>query len=300
MSSKLDSGFSRVLPFHSLPNSSIIKGTASVEEALVLAGLSWDVEKAPAGHMVDGVFEEVPGKFVTRRKDNQDPLGIVGAQYSIFQNHESFCFADSLLDNGARFEAAGSWDGGSKVFLVAALPDSVKVQDEEDIRLFLTMVNSHDGSAAVSWFCSPIRLACINQMRLAVSKAVSSSKLRHTRGINDRIQLAAETLGLVDIYRRDLQDGIAQLQSIEMELQEVESFFETLTTSDRVRTSLLTTYNTSPTIVPGTAWSTINAVSEAIQHNPARVTGVETRFDSHLDGSGQRVIERATRLLLNR
>lgn len=298
---KLDSGFSgRSLPFFSLPNSSIIKGTASVEEALVLAGLDWEVEKVPAGHMVDGVFEEVSGKFVTRRMDTLDPLGIVGSVYGVFNNRPAFEFADHLLDGGAEFEAAGSYNGGANTFLVAELPEGIKVQGEEDMSLFLQMHNSHDGSGTVAWYATPVRITCTNISRFAISQAVSSAKIRHTRSTADRVAQAAEALNLVNIYKRDLEDGIKVLQETEMELDEVTNFFAALTSSDRVRANLTTTYQNSPTVDRGTQWGVLNSVTETLQFAPGRNTGAESRFSSNLDGVNQRTVERATRMLIRR
>lgn len=299
--STMNSGFSgRGLPFHSLPSSRVIQGTASVEEALSLSGLNWDVAKVPAYHEVAGVFEKVPGKFVTQRADNHAALGVVGNQYDVFQNSQAFAFADELLGFGAEFEAAGAWNGGSNVFLVAKLPEGIKVQGEEDMDLYLQMVNAHNGSSAIAWYATPIRITCTNQNRLAIRSAVSSAKIRHTRTADQRVAQAAETLGLVDLYKRELEEGISRLQATDMDLEQVQGFFKELSSSERVQSAFRSTYSTSPTVTQGNAWGVINSVTEALQHAPARVTGAESRFGSNLDGVNQRVVERATRMLIRR
>lgn len=275
-----------------------VEGALSVEDALDRSGLNWDVEKAPAYHQVGDDFVVAPGKFVTRRTDTQEYLGMVGNVYQPFQNRQAFAFADKLLAYGAEFESAGGY--GANIFLSAKLPQGITVAGEDDLGLRLLMLNSHDGSGTIAGYLIPFRFSCTNQTRLAVAKAVSSFKIRHTATADQRVKQAGEAMNLVTAYSLELENAIAQLQATEMDLEQVTGFFEELTNADRVRANLLTTYQASPTVARGNAWGLINSVTETLQHRPARITGEASRFDSNLDGPNQRVVERATRMLINR
>lgn len=307
MGDVIETGFSvtedgRGLGFYGMENSRAVTGTQNVHDALVTAGLNWRVNKIPAGYAgVDGEFVTAGAKFnLTQRDDTGAILGQVGNQYTVFQNEEAFAFADELLGFGAEFQAAGSYKGGSNVFLIAKLPEGIKVEGEEDMDLYLDMINTHDGSGAISWYATPIRRICTNQTRLMIAKAVSSAKIRHTATASERVAQVAETLRLVDVYKKSLEDGVKALQSFDMELEEVTNFLKEWSESERVVKNVLETYNSSERVPRGTAWGVTNAITETLLHNPARRTGGESRWASNLDGPAQRSVERASRMLLTR
>lgn len=301
MGDVIEAGFSgRGLHFYGMDNSRIVDGTTSVHEALDIAGLNWTVNKIPSGYKgADGEFIASGAKFhQTQRADTGAILGQVGNQYTVFQNQQAFEFADELLGFGAEFHAAGAFNGGANVFLIAKLPEGIKVRGEEDMDLYLDMMNTHNGSGAISWYATPIRRNCTNQTRLMIAKAVSSSKIRHTATAGERVAQVAETLRLVDTYKETLEEGIVALQDIEMNLEEVENFLKEWSESERVVKNVLETYNTSSLVPRGNGWGVTNAITETLLHNPARRTAGESRFASNLDGPAQRSVERATRMLL--
>lgn len=303
MGDVLETGFSgRGLHFYGLDNSSVVEGTKSVHDALEAAGLNWQVDKVPAYFKnEEGVFAAGAKFNLTQRRDTGAILGQVGSQYQPFQNEQAFEFADKMLGYGIEFHAAGAFNGGANTFLIAKLPEGIKVRDEEDMDLYLDMMNTHDGSGAISWYATPIRRNCTNQTRLMIRSAVSSAKIRHTATASERIAQVAETLRLVDVYKEALEEGITQLQEVEMNLEEVETFLkEWNPKSERVVKNVLSTYNTSELVPRGTAWGVTNAITETLLHNPARRTAGESRFASMLDGPAQRSVEGASRLLLNR
>jgi phage/plasmid-like protein (TIGR03299 family) len=303
MGDVIEAGFSgRGLGMYGMSNARVLEGTHKVDTAMVAAGLDWKVTKVPSGYEgPEGEFVAAGSKFyLTQRSDTGAILGHVGNQYTVFQNAEAFAFADELLEFGAEFEAAGSYKGGSNVFLIAKLPEGIKVEGEEDMDLYLDMINTHDGSGAISWYATPIRRICTNQTRLMIAKAVSSAKIRHTSTASERVAQVAETLRLVSTYKSELESGITALQNIEMNLEEVDNFIKEWADSERVARNVLATYNTSERVPRGNAWGVSNAITETLLHNPARRTGGESRWASNLDGPNQRNVERASRMLLRR
>lgn len=303
MGDVIEAGFSgRGLGMYGMSNARVLEGTHKVDTAMVAAGLDWKVNKIPSGYEgADGEFVAAGAKyFLTQRSDTKAILGHVGNQYTVFQNAEAFAFADELLEFGAEFEAAGSYKGGSNVFLIAKLPEGIKVEGEEDMDLYLDMINTHDGSGAISWYATPIRRICTNQTRLMIAKAVSSAKIRHTSTASERVAQVAETLKLVSTYKSELELGITTLQNIEMDLEEVDTFIKEWADSERVARNVLETYSTSERVPRGNAWGVSNAITETLLHNPARRTGGESRWASNLDGVNQRSVERASRMLLRR
>jgi Domain of unknown function (DUF932) len=75
----------------------------------------------------------------------------------LVQNHEAFTFIDQLLGSSIHFETAGSLHGGRRVWVLATLPDHVEVGGD-DVRPYVLLMNSHDGSTAVVVATAPIRV----------------------------------------------------------------------------------------------------------------------------------------------
>lgn len=300
MGRTLDGGFSgRSVPWMEV-GCTVVEGAPTATEALQLAGLDWTVGLSPVYQKVGEEYREAADYFLTVREDNNHVLGSVGKQYAPFQNADAFAFADELLGYGVEFEAAGSWQDGAQVYLTAHLPQGIKVEGEEDLDLYLLLRNSHNGSCAITAMITPIRIRCTNMLNLAARSAVSSIKIRHTRTAADRVAEAATALKLVDAYRLEMEEITKSLQEVEVGIEGFEKLLEELTTSDRVKDSMISVWQESPTVDRKTGWGAINAIGEALEYFPARTTGVESRFASNLDGPIARTRSRAAQLLLRR
>jgi phage/plasmid-like protein (TIGR03299 family) len=295
----LATGFSgRSLSFYSLPQARVFDRELTVSEALTESGMDFTVGKRPVFQQLnDGSFTEVPGKFATYRMDTESSLGVVGNQYTVFNNNQAFDFVDELLGFGAVIDAAGTWNNGADVFISAQLQNGIKVEGEEDLSLHILFRNNHAGLGAISGYITPHRLSCTNQMRSAIKSAVSQWKARHTRNVAEKVQEAANAMRLVDTYREAMEGTIQGLQEAEFELSELDDFLKELTASERVQANIREMYNTSETVTRGNRWGVFNSVTEALDWAPARRTGPESRFASSLDGPNQRTRDRAMRLL---
>lgn len=287
--------------FHGLPSSKIVSGAPSAEEAIVLADLDWSVGLEPVHQVkLDGSVSAVDGKFLTVRQDTEQVLGVVGKIYAPFQNHEAFTFANGLLGHGVEFDAAGHYDGSRKVYLTARIPEGIQVAGEEDLDLYLLFKTTHDGSGAIDVMVTPIRPSCTNQFNLILRGAVSRWSARHTRTASERVDEAAKTLGIVDLYRSAFAQTAEQLQSIDMELAEFSEFVKALTPAERLQKGMVETFSTSPTVDRTNAWGAVNAVGEFMEHLRGGRGSIDSRFESNLTGQVAQVRNRAVELLLRR
>lgn len=296
----MSTGYSgRNVFFHGLPEAKIVSGAPTVEEAIKLAGLDWQVGLAPV-HQVksDGAVEAVPGRFFTVREDTEQVLGVVGKQYAPFQNAEAFEFANELLGFGVEFDAAGSWDESKKFFLTAKLPEGINIQGEDPVDLYLLFRSTHDGSGAINAMITPVRLACTNMLSLATGKAVSKWSARHTRTVTDRVGEAARTLRIVDAYATEFNKVAEQLLAAEMNLAEFTEFVKEVTPAERLQRGMVANWNESPTVDRTSRWGALNAVTEYYEHLRGGRGNTESRFESLLDGQAAVARTRATQLLI--
>jgi phage/plasmid-like protein (TIGR03299 family) len=294
--SGLESGFyttERGLPWHvtlarRLNTPELMTGTdrkLTKGEALVLAGLDFEVAMAPTYALIEDVYVPVPGKFVTFRTDTNAVLGSNrSTTYRIMQNEAIATFAEALVDEGGLlWESGGSLYGGRQVFLAMELPDSMHVaNDPSTYRLFLVVSNGHDGKHLFRADITIERVLCRNTLRIAQKGAVSSFALRHNATLDQRVQEAREALGLTFRYAETFSETAGALAERSLVDRQVDAILRDVfpitelqqkaidedasafakTTAAKVRA----VYDESPTVARGSAYGVVNAVSEYVDH----------------------------------
>jgi phage/plasmid-like protein (TIGR03299 family) len=308
------SGFSaRNIPFYGLPSSKVVSDAPTAYDAMVLAGLNWNVELQPAYQQVVSIdsefphesvtqYREVPDRFLTVRSDTQTVLGNVGKVYRPFQNESAFSFADALPElAGIQFDAAGSYNNDRDIFLTAKIPDGLTVPGTDDaIDLYLLFTNNHAGMGSIQGMVTPIRLACTNMLNLALRNAVSSWKVRHTSTAPEKVEEAIRALGILDAYRAEFEATAALLLETEVNLEGFTTLVDALTDAPRLRTGMLQTWSNSPTVDRRTGWGAINAIGEFMEHERNGKGSLDSRFDSNIDGQTAATRNRALQLLTRR
>jgi phage/plasmid-like protein (TIGR03299 family) len=216
MIEQFDSMFSvRQMPWHGL-GIVLDEYPSSVEEALMGAGLEWQVDQQPV--YVDahdsmnrdaGIKVEVPDYRANVRLDTGQVLGIVSDQYTVVQNEEAFRFLDSLINSDLYFETAGSLQNGRKVWVLARIPEFVEVGGDPFAN-FLFVTNAHDGTAAVTSAATNVRIVCGNTygaaMRRADRDAQRTYKFRHVGDLQERFGEAREVMGLTIDYNAQFKE----------------------------------------------------------------------------------------------
>jgi phage/plasmid-like protein (TIGR03299 family) len=296
--SRVESGFyvtDRGLPWHveqarrlDLPE--LMQGSGrklTAGEALILAGLDWEVGTAPMFAEIDGRMEPIPGRVVTYRKDTGAILGSgLSTDFRVYQNGEAFSFADHILDvPGAHAETGGSLFGGRKVFLSMELPDEIHVAgDPSDFRLFLLLSNGHDGNHKLRLDITVERGVCWNTVRIGHQRAIQSWALRHTSRMDGRVQEARNALNLTHRYVEEFTagaDAMARQSLADRQVDEILRKLFPLTELQAKRAAedasavdalplgqVRDIYHDSPSVAPvkGTAWGVFNAVTEWEDH----------------------------------
>jgi phage/plasmid-like protein (TIGR03299 family) len=289
----------RELPWHGL--GTVLDTRLNVGEALHVANLDWTVEAQPIYYnqfpdAADGaiVTAELPDRVATVRAEKMSDgtrrlvyLGTVSKQYQIFQNKALADLVETMTGTGAMVvETAGSIKSGRVVWILCKLPGSM-VPTEQIDKYFL-VTNSHDGSAAVRLFFSPVRVVCNNTLSAAM-RGVSAQEgvTIHHRGIlQDKAREAAAALGLITEAYDDLGKRFARLMETDVQYEDIRTMAAVITRQD-TRLALLsrdedhpspidqleTVYNTSQTArTPGARnlWTLYNAFTEFIDHGRAR------------------------------
>jgi phage/plasmid-like protein (TIGR03299 family) len=274
----------------------------TAEECVVAAGLDWVVEKRPLFFRdpthPKGTIKKIDERVATVRMSDGKYLGTVSPNYAVVQNRRSFDIADAIVETGeAKYETAGSLREGRVVFLSMEIPKQVKVPgDDGEIKPYLLLVNSHDGSFAFRGAVTPIRAVCENTVNMALEGAVSEFRLRHTSGIEQRVKEAQRALGLTFEYldkfeaiatrmlltkvtKRDVMRTLLQVfpikdvNPLKLDAGEMERIIRNGGTGDDKAVTApalkaLQMYESSSNIdnIRGTAWGVYNGIAEYLDY----------------------------------
>lgn len=282
----------------------------SLEDAIVAAGLDWEVTTEP----VLSQSGEVLPALATRRSSDGRILGVVGPTYNPLQNSKAFDFFRPFIESGeATIETAGSLRMGQRVFVLAKLKlDPMEIVKGDAVQKYVLLSNSHDGTLAVRVGFTPIRVVCANTMALAIdSKASRLIRVRHTKNILDNLDQIRSVMNLAnaefeataeqyrllasrEINQADLEKYVKLVFNTNKKLAEAEGNIESLN-NRRLINGVQPLFekgrgNDMPG-VKGTLWAAYNAVSEYLQYE--RGSDDQARLDQMWFGQGAQLNKRA-------
>lgn len=189
------------------------------EEAIIHAGLDYEVKKSPLFTQGSAIIEttngtevgnselEVPNYFANIRTDNNAVLGVVGKDYHIVQNKDAFSFFDSIVGgDGIFYETAGALGQGERIFITAKLPDYIRVGSGDDVtEKYIFLTTSHDGSGSITAAFTPIRVVCQNTLNASLRNMTNVVRIKHTSGAKQRIEDAHKIMGLANTLSSQLE-----------------------------------------------------------------------------------------------
>ncbi len=296
-------------PWHGLGTP--LDAPATAAEAIAAAGLDYEVQMTPMS-TCDGL--PVPGRKAVVRQDTRQVLGVVSDRYVPVQNRQAFGFLDAVVAEGSlRYHTAGALGQGERVWLLAKLPESIRVKNGNDlVDKYLLLSNAHDGSAALRVLFSPVRVVCANTLSLAHRRGTGEGiSIMHKGDLQAKICQAQEVLGLAQHFF-DAAAVIDRLAGYSPTSAQLSVYFQDLYPDPeegkdngravKARADLQRLFEEGighdQPDVKGTAWAAYNAVTEYVDHRrPGRGANDRDRASRRLDsvwfGSGARLKARA-------
>lgn len=290
---------------------------ATASEAMDAAGLGYGVTlKALA--TTDGT--PVPMRKAVIRSDNGAVLGVVGNTYKPVQNKQAFEFLDAVVADGSlRYHTAGAIGQGERIWLLAKLPDTIRVGNTDDlVEKFLLLSNTHDGSTALRVYFTPIRVVCQNTLNLSERRAEGQGiAIMHKGDLFMKIAQAQQVLGLADTFFHNAAERINLLAKHSPTAEQLEGYFNELVpnpedgsvtrawgTRERLHELFERGIGHDLPGIRGTTWAAYNAVTEWVDHHrPTRAKTPEARTSRRLQsswfGSGAALKTRAWHLAMN-
>lgn len=249
-----------------------IREATNVDEAMKIAGLDYEVVKAP---VYLSSKARVPGVMATKIKGTNKVFGIVGENYNVVQNRDAFAFVDSIVSEGLEFCKAGQ--NKYFVYLIASLPKTKVLGD--DVQPYIIFQNSHNGTSTVRAAICPLRIVCENQFNFAFREADNKVSLRHSARVMDKLNDAQDVLrmnaGYMNEFAKKAEDmALIKLSDIKVN-SIIEEYFKIpenaterkINSIEESRSLFLSAYNAEDNQnFKGTAWGMVNAFSDYVTH----------------------------------
>lgn len=238
----------------------VFDGQLSVKEALELSHANYKVEMQNVFAMTPALKDAmatgsvdtdiildalVNGRKATMRMDTSKTLGVVSDSYGVVQNEDAFKFVDTLCTGGNGtpvIECAGVLGQGERVFITAKFPEPIILSNKNDDRvdMYIVFTTSHDGTGAVNCMVTPIRVVCNNTLNMAFRRNSGKISLRHTSGINNRLDLtkkeneefAFKTLNMYNVYKNSLEQEFEFMRNKKLAEKDLDAILAEVVLSD--------------------------------------------------------------------
>lgn len=153
------------VPWHGLGQK--IPADLTPEQVLTAAGLDWTVEKVPLFAGWNNKKLDTGTSALVR--DNGTVLDTVSNDWNIVQNHQAFEFFNDFVGAGdMEMHTAGSLKNGQIVWALAKIKESFDVVKNDQVDSYMLFTNPHKYGWSTSVSLTPIRVVCMNTLRLSL------------------------------------------------------------------------------------------------------------------------------------
>lgn len=268
------------------------------------AGMEWEIKRSEVQYRADshGIVRDMPERHVLYRSDTAKPLSIVSDGYNVVQPKEVLEFyRDLVATAGFRLETAGTLFGGRKIWALAKVAEGFRLMGQDEIKGYLLLATSCDGSFATRAQFTTVRVVCNNTLQMAHnhdgdigvpvvsvphSRVFKADKVKQQLGIGaeawEEFTALSEKLASIRVTQ-----GIAEKWLVET-FGDPEAPLEAqknANTMRRVWESITRSPGSDLRSARGTAWGLVNGVTHYFDHaRPTRTT--DARLDTSWFGQG--------------
>lgn len=189
-----------------------VPAEATGVEMLQLAKLNWHVQRRMIA-MRDAAGKDlltVPlsGYRAIVRQDTDEVFQVATDRYHPIQNEEIVEFFREYCEAGhARMETVGGLNGGSKVWALAKLnggtETAIDSKGEDQVKGYLLLATSHDGSLRTVGKATQVRVVCYNTLSAALGLTggklpreleANEFRMKHSRKFSPAVKAEAQTV----------------------------------------------------------------------------------------------------------
>lgn len=255
------------------------------------AGMAWQINKSLLAFKDQtGMEHFFPDRNVLYRSDNKAALGVVSNDYRIVHPGEVMeFFRDLIADHGFKMETAGCLFGGRKFWALARTGESVRIMGQDEVKPYLLMASSCDGSMATAVHLTSVRVVCNNTLRMSIGADASKAKIRVPHSASFEAESVKQQLGIVGDAWENFIGNIGLLakfkidrdQAIQIVADELKAEWKDKEGNDMEQDAMLEASTVLRRIIKlydrdslgndfrsskGTAWGLVNAVTQYFDH----------------------------------
>ena len=203
-------------PWHGLGES--ILPQDSIDDIRIKAGLDYDVVKTPVQYGYEKLGPDMLREIRTRtskdrcvlhRSDTGDDLSVVSNKYQVVQPRQIVEFYRNLVEQyGFEIEVVGALKGGRKVWALANTGNAFQLRDRDDVKGYLLLATSYDGTMATQARFTSVRVVCNNTLSLASSQGRADVTVPHSTTFDaSKVQLDLKIGPAWDEYQRAAREA---------------------------------------------------------------------------------------------
>lgn len=206
------------VPWHRRGNR--LNEPADMKTAIQAGGLDWEVETVPI--MTDENPPSLaPMRLAVVRSDRKPGthgrvLGIAHREFRPLQNRQGLAAFDAVFGRGKKVYHTGGYLGnGEVVWVLARLPGDMEVVRGDRVNTYVLYSNSHNGSLAIDFRLTTVRVVCRNTLSLAL-KRDTRTVFKHAHqgdysGLKDQVEdFFNDTLQAADALKAIFQGMIGR------------------------------------------------------------------------------------------
>ena len=300
-----------------------VQGVDTLEEALEVANLTWEVELRPiffereltGGEMTDYdedegfSYDAIASHNAVIRMDTQHPLGVVGSRYTPIQIREALSILEGISGSDADLEyhSAGTFYGGARVWMLFQINGmALDPCGGDEMLPYILVSTAHDGSKATRCNFMLRREAtggiCILNRGVAI---------RHTASAQSKLERAQEVFDLAVNQFEHFEQAAAGLADTKMTDEEWRDFLDEIAPPPdpdmkrpgkaiKKRDTLTDLFHNgvqAKKAVERTRWAAYNAVMTYASDHANYRGGVDGKLNSLWFGSGNALTQKAFDLL---
>lgn len=304
MSHEFETGFFVSQPaWHEL--GTVLREAPSIDEAIVAAGLDWNVRLEDLQIASDG--RAVTHRATVRDSDNSI-LGVVGPSFVPLQNKDAFAWFQPLIDSGeVQLEAAGSLRAGRRVWVLGKVASETEIVPGDVVRQYVLLAHGHDGSLAIRLGFTSVRVVCANTLRASMDADKETLvKINHLKGAEAALKRVRAAMDLAGRKFKYNADQMRQLARCGCTIDQVKWYAREVFAGEGEGTNERAVPRVVARVVElfdgagrgidlpgvrGTVWGAYNAITEITTHHKGRTA--DARVDSAWFGENGRLANRA-------
>lgn len=290
-------------PWHGLGQQ--LTCNASLDTWQKEAGMDWEINAADLSYTDhNGNLMTFPEKTVLFRSDNSKPLGVVSNTYQIVQPSQVMeFFRDMIEGHGFTMETAGCLFGGRKFWALARTGETFKVAGSDEVKPYLMMATSCDGTMATAVHFTSVRVVCNNTLRMSIGDNAQNAQIKvphctifNADIVKSQLGISGEVWGnfvenvdKLAQFKLDRNDAI-QVVADQLKKEEwIGREGQQLTTDDMLNSSrmlrrIINLYDgegmgANMPSARGTGWGLVNAVTQYFDHEAGRVNNRSKAFE---------------------